>query len=525
MTSAEDTALPLYTATLRGSGIEPDAAGLRKYLRQLHPDEQQRRAARQLIEQLGAEGFADRESAMKELIAMPVPPTEATRKAAESRDAEIRWRAKIILATQKPRRTVVMHAVFKTIELKKVPGLTNELLRAVGLCDQRHLRAAVLAAVQASSGPNDMPLLRRAAVGDDKEVVVVAIGGLSGIGTDARDDLRGLLEHKTEEIRLAAARALADQGDRVSLDPLVKLLKSESLEVRLGSVQTLRQASGERHKYVAYEDEATRKKAVKRWSEWVRDEGPTAKLRFPLKSIRVELGRTLITVYTRNKVIELDASGKQIWEKTGLKQPWASVGLPNGHRLISNYTGRSVIEYDTGGKEVWRKDKLPASPFNVRRLGNGNTLIACSDSQKVIEIRPDGSTAWEITIAGRPMDVRRLENGRTLVTLQNGHRVVEVDHEGKIQWELKGVVSPITAQRLEDGTTLVAEVGAGRVAQWDRAGKVVWEHKSLKNPYSAERLSNGNTLIVHANDVREVNQQGETVWEKKMTGLAHATRY
>jgi len=527
ITRTDDAAPSPYAATLREHGIKPDTAGLGKYLRQLYPNEGQRREVRRLIEQLGSDRFADRTSAMRRLMALPIPPTEALRIAAESGDAEVRFRARTILTRVKPRRlvrVVLMHAVFKTIETDKVQGLTADLLRAVTLCDQRHLQLAVRAAVRATARPDDAALLRKATKDDNNEVVIAAIGGLgAALGKSARDDLRRLLEHKTEEFRLAAARALADQGDRTSLGPLVKLLSSTSLEVRVDAVKTLRQVSHTRHNYAAYEDAPARKEAIGRWATWVKGKGRTARLHFPLKGVRFELGRTLITIAGQNKVIELDASGKQVWEKTGLNRPWASMGLTNGHRLISSEGG--CIEYDASGKEVWRKDGLSENPHDSRRLENGNTLIACYGSKKVVETRPDGSTAWEITINGGPVELRRLNSRRTLVTLHRGGRVVEVDRAGKVHWEIKGLNKPMTAQRLENGSTLVAEHGGGRVAEWDRVGKIVWQYRGLRHAYSAERLSNGNTLIACRTDVREVDRQGKIIWQKKVTGAYHAIRY
>lgn len=524
---ADDAAPSPYAATLRKHGIEPDAAGLGKYLRQLRPDEKQQRETQRLIQQLGSDQFGERESATKRLMDLPIPPTKALKIAANSDDPEVRFRAGKILAAVKPqqlKRSVLMHAIFKTIEREKVRGFTAELLRAMELCEQPHLRLAARAAVRATARPDDAALLRKATKDDNNEVVIAAIGGLgAALGKSARDDLRRLLEHKTEEFRLAAARALADQGDRTSLGPLVKLLSSTSLEVRVDAVKTLRLVSHTRHNYAAYEDAPARKEAIRRWAAWVKGKGRTAKLHFPLKGVRFELGRTLITIVGQNKVIELDATGKQVWEKTGLNRPWASTGLTNGHRLISSEGG--CIEYDARGKEVWRKDGLSENPHDSRRLENGNTLIACYGSQKVVEIRPDGSTAWEITINGGPVELRRLNSGRTLVTLHQGGRVVEVDRAGKVHWEIKGLNKPMTAQRLENGSTLVAEHGGGRVAEWDRVGKIVWQYRGLRHAYSAERLSNGNTLIACRTDVREVDRQGKIIWQKKVTGVYHVIRY
>lgn len=522
----DDQAKSPYAAILAEYDIKPNSAELREYLKKLHPSEQQLLETRRLIKLLGAEAFTDRELAMKQLMSMPVPPSETLREAARREAPEVRWRAKKILSSEKPRRLALMHAVFKTIEREKIQGLTSELLQAVPLCEPLYIQKAVRAAVRASTQSKDMDLLVQATTNDNPEVVVAAIAGLGTLGESARDQLRELMEEsKTDEITLAAAWALANQGDRNSLAKLIELLDADSLKVRIAAVQTLRQVTATNHKYVAYEAASNRRAAIKRWEDWLENEGDTAKLHFPLKRTRTEIGHTLLTIYTQNKVIELDAAGKQVWEKSDLGHPWSSQGLPNGHRLISCYNGKYVVEYDTEGKEIWRKDKLPNSPFNVQRLDSGNTLIACSDSSKVVEIRPDGKTTWDVTIAGRPMDAKRLENGLTLVTLQKGNRVVEIDGAGKALWELKGLKGPITAQRLENGNTLVAEVSGNRVGEWDRKGTLVWEYAGLANPYCAQRLANGNTLIAHGKDVRVVDRAGKIIWKKDMTGLAHATRF
>ena len=523
---AQENAASPYAATLREHGIEPNVQGLGRYLRQLHPDDAQRAEALRLIKQLDSESFADRELAMKQLIVMPCPPTETLREFAQYPNPEIRWRTNKILAVQNPKRVVLMHAVFKTIELQEISGLTAELLNAVSFCDEPYLKLGVRQALRESSQAEDEKLLRETIGSDNPELVIAAIGALgAALKTDAAADLRKLAKNESEAISLAAARALADQGDRTSFEPLLKLLESNDLEIRVAAVQTLRQSTGKQHNFVPYGDVVERKKSVAQWIEWVSSEGRTAKIHFPLKRVNFELGRTLIVDYGRNKVFELDASGEQVWETSGFQHPWSAIGLPNGHRLVSDYNGRKVVEFDAAGKEVWSKGALPASPFNLHRLENGNTLIACSDSHKVIEVSPGGDQTWEITITGRPLDARRLHNGRTLVTLQSGNRVVEIDRAGKVHWELKGVKSPITAQRLANGNTLVAEVQGNRVSEWDRSGKLVWEQTGLQNPYSAQRLTSGNTLIVHAKDVREIDRNGKVIWKKEMSQLAHAMRY
>ena len=64
------------------------------------------------------------------------------------------------------------------------------------------------------------------------------------------------------------------------------------------------------------------------------------------------------------------------------------------------------------------------------------------------------------------------------------------------------------------GTILVGHLSEGKVVEYDLDGKEVWSCQA-EHPWSAIRLKNGHTLISGdaSKYVREVNSQGETVWE------------
>jgi hypothetical protein len=64
------------------------------------------------------------------------------------------------------------------------------------------------------------------------------------------------------------------------------------------------------------------------------------------------------------------------------------------------------------------------------------------------------------------------------------------------------------------GTLLVPHLGEGKVVEYDLDGKALWSVPA-KSPWQAVRLKNGNTLIAGdwSRYAREVNPQGETVWE------------
>jgi hypothetical protein len=79
--------------------------------------------------------------------------------------------------------------------------------------------------------------------------------------------------------------------------------------------------------------------------------------------------------------------------------------------------------------------------------------------------------------------------------------------------------SRVTAQ----GTYLVPVFGMGFIVEYDKNFNEIWRYK-IRMPWAAIRLKNGNTLISAEGDnlTREVNPQGETVWEIKNSELPEA---
>ncbi len=53
-----------------------------------------------------------------------------------------------------------------------------------------------------------------------------------------------------------------------------------------------------------------------------------------------------------NKVIEIDAAGKILWEVAAM-DPTSVIRLPNGNTLVACCFGNALIEFDRAGKQVW----------------------------------------------------------------------------------------------------------------------------------------------------------------------------
>jgi outer membrane protein assembly factor BamB len=69
-------------------------------------------------------------------------------------------------------------------------------------------------------------------------------------------------------------------------------------------------------------------------------------------------------------------------------------------------------------------------------------------------------------------------------------------------------------RQTKDGTYLAAHLNMGKVVEYDKNFQPIWTYE-IRGPWSAARLHNGNTLINSeaGRVVREVNPQGQTVWE------------
>lgn len=518
---------PGSLATLAEHGIEPTAESLAEFLESLHPDAQTQQRVDSLIKRLGHPEFFERESAMQKLLQMPVYSPEALQRAAASADAETRWRAAYVLKNSDGRTEQLLAAVYDVIHNGGIAGLADPVLRSLPFCSEPWLRKSAQQALQATAVSSDTELFRKYLPDGHVEVRSAAIAALAALeGEDAVVELQPLVSDELPAIRITVAEALGNLGEREMLPLFVELLEAEEEEVRARSARMLRLLTQQRFGYSAVDSDESRANAVAKWRAWVDGPGATARLHFPVGGRAPLIGRTLICYYAQQQVVELDADEKETWQIT-VARPWGCEGLPNGHRLISSYQNKLLIEYDARGKQVWTKTQLPGTPFKFQRLDNGNTLVACSDTGRILEIRRDeaGTIVWDVTLGGRPVDVERLENGRTLVALQSESRVVEIDREGKVQWELPNMFSPWAVQRLDGGNTLVCQQSANAVREVDRKGRTVWEVTGLSRPYDCQRLPNGNTLIVDRTGVREVDRNKNIVWQKAGANPSSASRF
>jgi hypothetical protein len=77
-------------------------------------------------------------------------------------------------------------------------------------------------------------------------------------------------------------------------------------------------------------------------------------------------GNLLLPLYNQNRVIEVNADGKEVWEVTH-QRPTSASRLPNGNTLIASRYGRGVSEVDRTGKEVWSFQSQTGNILQAKR--------------------------------------------------------------------------------------------------------------------------------------------------------------
>ncbi len=173
-------------------------------------------------------------------------------------------------------------------------------------------------------------------------------------------------------------------------------------------------------------------------------------------------------------------SGRVLWRVpngTGLDVQ----ALPDGHALFTDHAAHRVVEIDGARKEVWSlgAEAGLVTPFSVRRLANGNTLVGDAKGARVTEFTREGKVAWQWAKpemeAMWPRMSRPTGTGMILVAFQKGGVVYEIDRAGKTVWEFKidPARLPYQGVRLANGNTLIGLVDPGEVIEVDRSGAIV----------------------------------------------------
>jgi len=232
--------------------------------------------------------------------------------------------------------------------------------------------------------------------------------------------------------------------------------------------------------------------------------------------------------------------------------------LSNGNVLFQQGWTR-IVEVTPDKKTVWEYDAAKMNGNEgkrvevhaFQRLDDGLTMIAESGPARIIEVNNDGKIQREVKLkVNRPNAhsdtrlVRKIANGNYLVAHENDGFVREYDASGKIVWEFevplfgkqrKGGHGPeafgnsfFSAIRLANGNTLIGGGNGHCVLEVTPRKAIVWKVEQNDLPgitlawvTRVERLPNGNTMIgnCHAGPENpqfiEVTPEKQVVWTWK----------
>ena len=184
--------------------------------------------------------------------------------------------------------------------------------------------------------------------------------------------------------------------------------------------------------------------------------------------------------------------------------------LRNGNILFSRQFGASEVTPDK--RIVWNYDGPPGTEIHtawpvdgdrvlIMQNGNPATLLIVNKRNNRVEQTLTLPTRVPAGVHGQFRHVRMTRDGHFLVAHMDLGKVVEYGKDGKELWSV-AAPSAWAAVRLKNGNTLISGNQHGYVREVNRQGEVVWEIGkndlpgiSLYTVQEVTRLANGNTLI------------------------------
>ncbi len=231
-------------------------------------------------------------------------------------------------------------------------------------------------------------------------------------------------------------------------------------------------------------------------------------------NLLLHTGNTTIVEMTPDKKVVWQYEAKPKDGYKGRIEIHAFQRLPDGLTMVAESGNRRIVEVDKDGKIVKEIPLTVDHPDPhrdtrmVRKLASGNYLVCHEADGIVCEYDESGKVVWsyKLDLAGRPespghgpeghgtavFGALRLPSGNTLIACGNGNRVIEVTPEGKAVWSLEQKELPgitlawvTTLQVLPSGNIILGNCHAGeanpQLIEVNRDKKVVWTFKDFKN--------------------------------------------
>lgn len=249
------------------SGTSPEAQ-LSSFL----GDEEQSQLLAALITQLGADSFAERETAFAKLSALPSLPAHVRRLARTHDQPEVRARlSKIAKLLPVEEETARLNAIFKRIADEKIAGTLGTVAGIVEAEVWSTDRAILERAARVTVTKADLPLLEKLLASPSaaiRRLAAAAYGGLPDAQSTA--PLGKLLDDKDESVVLIAAAELARRKVAACLPAFARLLDSPDFYTRHRSWSALKGLSGKAFGFDPSAKDDARRAAARSWQKWSR---------------------------------------------------------------------------------------------------------------------------------------------------------------------------------------------------------------------------------------------------------------
>lgn len=515
-------------AVLKAARQETTGPALLQFFRQRTPSEEERNRIAKMVANLGADEYAKREQATKELTDLAGRGRALVLAALKSDDLEVRKRARRILnkiGEAGEDQPLVVPAA--RVLAKHAPaGAAKALLDYLPSCEDRDTADEVARAVgplvvgkdgkadpAAVSLLDDRLAVRRYAVGS----ALARFGG-----ADLKASAKKLLDDADRGVRRRVALAFLDAKDKAGVPTLLDLVRSPTSEDGSVAEEALYRLAGDKAPAGPEADtEAAQQAYHRRWEGWWKDNAAALDLS-KYEPKEPYLGYTLVCLMTptkasRGTLLELDAKGRTRWKIEDLNYPIHASVIRNNRVLVCEYYGNCVTERDFKGNVVWTKH-VPNQVLSAQRLANGNTVIVVRNA--ILEVDRAGTEVRSIKRTDIIMAAHRDKDGGFAVLTNNG-RCVFLDAGGtEVGGFPLGIVLSGVGYRphfLPTGNVLMPLQNQNKVVEFDRTGKEVREFRFTR-PFAVVRLPNGHHLVAGRSQTHlsELDGTGKEVAQHEM---------
>jgi hypothetical protein len=208
-------------------------------------------------------------------------------------------------------------------------------------------------------------------------------------------------------------------------------------------------------------------------------------LRHPIDVQVLAHDRILVCEYASRVVSERNLKGEVLWEKPVAGILLAARRLSGGRTFI--VTRERLLEVDAAGKEVWSVDR-PHDVAAACRLRNGQVVVV-TNGGRCERLGADGKPLRSFAVGvvlSIGTQIECLPGGHVLIPMYSRNQVVEYDADGRVVWSAM-VARPNSVQRLPNGHTLISSRLGTLVLELDRNGDEVWRYRASGRPMRALR--------------------------------------